>query len=53
MNEIHPMIRAILKKRGITEEADLREFLSDKPGLTYDPFLLKNLEAGWISYCLP
>lgn len=46
MNEIHPIIREILKKRGVTEEADILEFLSEKPNLTYDPFLLKNLEAG-------
>jgi len=46
MNAIHPIIREILKKRGITEETDILEFLSEKPNLTYDPFLLKNLEAG-------
>ncbi|HWQ77735.1 MAG TPA: single-stranded-DNA-specific exonuclease RecJ [Anaerovoracaceae bacterium] len=46
MNEIHPIIREILKKRDVTEEADILEFLSEKPSLTYDPFLLKNLEAG-------
>lgn len=46
MNEIHPIILEILKNRGITEEPDILEFLSDKPNLTYDPFLLKNMEAG-------
>lgn len=46
MKEIHPIIREILRKRGIAEEADILEFLSEKPKLTYDPFLLKNLEAG-------
>jgi single-stranded-DNA-specific exonuclease len=46
MSGIHPIIREILKKRGIAEEADILEFLSEKPSLTYDPFLLKNLEAG-------
>lgn len=46
MSEIHPIIREILKNRGITEEADILEFLSEKPNLTYDPFLLKDLEAG-------
>jgi single-stranded-DNA-specific exonuclease RecJ len=46
MNEIHPIILEILKNRGITEEADILEFISEKPQLTYDPFLLKNLEAG-------
>lgn len=46
MNEIHPILREILNKRGITEETDIIEFLSEKPNLTYDPFLLKNMEAG-------
>lgn len=46
MNGIHPIVREILKNRGITEEADILEFLSDRPNLTYDPFLLKNMEAG-------
>lgn len=46
MNGIHPIIREILKNRGITEESEVLEFLSEKPNLTYDPFLLKNLEAG-------
>ena len=46
MNVTHPVVREILMKRGITEEADILEFLSEKPNLTYDPFLLKNLEAG-------
>lgn len=46
MNGIHPVIREILKHRGITEEAEILEFLSEKPKLTYDPFLLKNMEAG-------
>ena len=46
MNAIHPIIREILNKRGITEETEILEFLSEKPNLTYDPFLLKNMEAG-------
>lgn len=46
MNGIHPIIREILNKRGIIEEADIIEFLSEKPNLTYDPFLLKNMDAG-------
>ena len=32
--------------RGVTEESDILEFLSEKPNLTYDPFLLKDLDAG-------
>ena len=36
----------LLNKRGITSEEDIREYLSDKPQKTYDPFLLLNMEAG-------
>ena len=46
MNEINPVILEILKNRGISEESEILEFLSDKPSLTYDPFLLKDMEAG-------
>lgn len=46
MTTIHPIIREILNKRGFTEETEILEFLSEKPNLTYDPFLLKNMEAG-------
>ena len=46
MSSIHPIVLEILKNRGITEETDLLEFLSEKPVRTYDPFLLKDLEAG-------
>jgi len=46
MNAINPIIAELLKKRGISEEIDMFEFLSDKPQLTYNPFLLHNLEAG-------
>jgi single-stranded-DNA-specific exonuclease len=43
---INPIIVELLKKRGIESEADMEEFLSDKPQKTYDPFLLPNMEAG-------
>ena len=43
---INPIIRELLKKRGLTSEEDILEFLSDKPQKTYDPFLLPNMEAG-------
>ncbi len=46
MSSVHPIVYEILKNRGIMEEADIHEFLSEKPNLTYDPFLLKNLETG-------
>lgn len=44
--KINPIIIELLKKRGITGEEDIREFLSDKPKKTYDPFLLPYMEAG-------
>ncbi len=46
MKTIHPIIEQILKMRGLTDSEEIEEFLSDKPSLTYDPFLLKDLEAG-------
>ena len=46
MNQIHPIIIELLRQRGITEEADIQEFLSEKPQITYDPFLLADMEAG-------
>lgn len=46
MKNIHPKIKEILNHRGIQAEADILEFISNKPSLTYDPFLLKNMEAG-------
>lgn len=46
MNKINPIIIELLKKRGISEECEILEFLSDKPKKTYDPFLLHDLEAG-------
>ncbi|QHI71257.1 single-stranded-DNA-specific exonuclease RecJ [Aminipila terrae] len=46
MNKINPIIIELLNKRGISEENEILEFLSDKPQKTYDPFLLHDLEAG-------
>lgn len=46
MKEIHPIIEELLKKRGVSGEEEIREFLSEKPQKTYDPFLLPDLEAG-------
>ncbi len=40
------ILRDILEKRGVSSEADISEFLSDRPKKTYDPFLLLNMEAG-------
>ncbi len=36
----------VLANRGIVGEAELKEYFSNSPKLTYDPFLLKNMEAG-------
>ena len=44
--KINPLIIELLKKRGITQQSDVEEFLSDKPKKTYDPFLLADMEAG-------
>ncbi len=46
MQSIHPIIIEILKARGVQSEAEIQEFLSPKPQLTYDPFLLYQMEEG-------
>ena len=43
---LNPFIIELLRKRGITTEEDICEFLLDKPQKTYDPFLLADMEAG-------
>ena len=43
---IDNVILKILKQRNITEEKEIEEFLSPKPQLTYDPFLLLNMKEG-------
>lgn len=45
MNEIPEKVLEIIKSRGIGEE-ELEEFLSPKPRLVYDPFLLSNMREG-------
>lgn len=40
------ILREILASRGIESEADIAEFISPKPQLAYDPFLLTNMRAG-------
>ena len=44
MNDIHPIIRELLNKRGIKTEEEVQEFLSPTPKKTYDPFLLLNMK---------
>lgn len=46
MNQINPIIVELLEKRGICGETEIKEFLSEKPQKTYDPFLLPDMEAG-------
>ena len=46
MENISPVVKKILEKRGITEEDDIREFLSDRLQRTYDPFLLSDMREG-------
>lgn len=46
MRRPEEILNKILYKRGITQEKDIVEFLSEKPTLTYDPFLLADMQAG-------
>ena len=45
MADLQPKILEIIRSRGI-EEGDIEEFLSPKPRLAYDPFLLANMREG-------
>ncbi|WP_425448383.1 single-stranded-DNA-specific exonuclease RecJ [Dethiothermospora halolimnae] len=38
------VIENILLAKGITDEGEIEEFLSDKPKKTYDPFIMKNMD---------
>jgi single-stranded-DNA-specific exonuclease len=40
------ILQALIKKRGIIGRKAVDEFLSVKPQLTYDPFLMKDMEQG-------
>lgn len=46
INSISPIVQEILRKRGISDKDQIKEFISDKPQLTYDPFLLSNMKEG-------
>ncbi|MGN0702938.1 MAG: single-stranded-DNA-specific exonuclease RecJ [Lentihominibacter sp.] len=46
MRETEEILKDILRTRGITDQDDIAEFLSERPQKTYDPFLLHNMEAG-------
>ena len=43
---MNSIIEQLLKKRGISGEEAVTEFLSERPKKTYDPFLLPDMEAG-------
>jgi single-stranded-DNA-specific exonuclease len=40
------ILKELLKKRGLVDNEEVEEFLSDRPQLTYDPFLMKNIDKG-------
>ena len=44
--DISPAILGILKKRGITDPADIEEYMSPTPKRTYDPFLMKGMDEA-------
>lgn len=46
MRNCNEIIKEILKKRGITSQEQIEEFLSDRPQKTYDPFLLDGMQEG-------
>lgn len=43
--KISKVVKDLLSKRGIKDE-DIEEFISKKPKLTYDPFLMNNMKIG-------
>lgn len=43
---LHPVLAGILRERGCETEEDIREFLSDRPKRTYDPFLMKGMDEA-------
>lgn len=46
MEQHESIVKKLLEQRGIVDDDDIREFLSDRPQKTYDPFLLLNMKAG-------
>ncbi len=42
----YQIIKELLNNRGVATEAEITEFLSEKPKLTYDPSLLADAQAG-------
>lgn len=46
MTDINPIVLEILESRGFSSSNDIEEFISEKPKLTYDPFLLYQMKEG-------
>lgn len=46
MKFINPIVESILLSRGVETESEINEFLSARPKLTHDPYLLHNLKEG-------
>lgn len=46
MTDHKEIINQLMALRGITDPADIEEYLSPKPQRTYDPFLMKNMQEG-------
>ena len=46
LRDLHPVVADILRSRGCETEEDIREFLSDRPQRTYDPFLMKGMKEA-------
>lgn len=40
------IVESILNAKGIQDEKEINEFLSDKPKKTYDPFIIKNMKEA-------
>ena len=44
--DISRIVRQLLENRGITREEEIEEYLSPKPRLTHDPFLMKGMDQA-------
>lgn len=46
MQELSQIVLELLKKKGITGEEDIAEYISPAPKRTYSPFLMLNMQEG-------
>ncbi len=46
MEKLHPVMRELMARRGITSEEDIEEYLSPRPRRTYDPFLMEDMRGA-------